>query len=487
MTTASDSTSATPAKPSEKRRDGWVNTVSGHGTARDRRTLTSYGVDIVTDVEAMQLWRSEFLAAHIIEKLPEEAYRRAFSLKIDGPKGKEQAERVMSVVESLGAVEKLTHAGRYERAYGGAALFPVLRGAVGALETELPDAGITEVAALHILEPRELTPVAWYTDLESTKFKKPSLYQVTPISSGRGGSMRREVIHESRLIIWPGIRVSEQTQPGQRLGWGDTCLCRPRQVMADFGLAWGSAATLLHEFAQGVLKMKGLADILAQTDGEALLARRMTAFSSVASSLRLKVIDSEDDYERKSTPITGMDGMLVQFAQLMAAAADMPLTVLLGMSPAGMNATGEFDQSGWYDRVSKKQTAYTPMVEQLLRLILRSTTGPTAGSEPESWSAEWLPLQEQSDAERAATRKVVAETDKIYFDMGAASADSIATSRWKGDTYSAEMQIDWAERAKQKQIEEEHAEQIAVDKEAMAALGRDQVDSEPVDEIDSEA
>lgn len=469
------------------RRDGWVNTASGHGTSRDRRMLTRYGVDVITDIEAMQLWRGEWLAARIIEKPVSEAFRRSFTLKIDGKNGKATAEKAMKQIEKLDAVAKFIAAGQYERAYGGAALFPVLLGAVGDLATPLPETGVTGVAALHLLEPRELTPVSWYNDLTSLKFNQPEIYRVTPVASGRSGAMAQQLIHESRLIIWSGIRVSTQTQPWQRLGWGDSVLGRPRQVMADFGMSWGSAATLLHEFAQGVLKLKGLADILVRKDGEALLAKRISAMDMANSTLKVKVVDSEDDYSRQSTPITGMADFLVQFAQLISAAADMPMTVLFGMSPAGMNATGAFDQAGWYDRISTLQTAYTPRVEQLLRLILRSSTGPTAGREPPTWSAEWLPLHEQSDEQRATTRKVVAETDQIYFNMGAASSDTIAKSRWMGDTYSAEMSIDWVEYEKQKAVEQENAEQLAADTAALAAMGRTaESDDDDAEEIDDE-
>jgi phage-related protein (TIGR01555 family) len=433
----------------QERRDGWINTATGHGTSRDRRLLTSYGLDVVTDLEAMNLWRSEFLAARIIEAVPNDAFRRGWEIRTED---KAKAEAVVARCEELGVDDAMTRAAEYERAYGGAAIFPVMQGALGDLAQPLNETGIASVDALHVLEPRELWPAEYYTDLAHPKFGMPKAYRLTPLMSGRGGYIQNQVIHESRLVIFPGQRVSRQTQPGQREGWGDSVLSRPHRVLADFGLAWGSAATLIHDFGQGVLKMKGLSDLQAQASIES----RFAAIDMFRSTLRTLVIDADDDFARTTTSLAGLEGVLVQFMHLMAAAVDMPVTILMGTSPAGMNATGESDTRGWYDRVARIQSAdYRPRLEQLLKQIMLSTSGPTGGKEPTVWSAEFRPLWAPSEKEQADTRLVIAQTDQVYVDMGAVSPDDIAESRWKGDTYSAEMVVDWAAREERRKQEEE--------------------------------
>lgn len=458
-------------KRARARRDGWINSASGHGTSRDRRTLTQFGLDIVTDVEALQMWRSDWLAARIIETVPREAFRRGWALKIDGNRGKEQAEQVDALCEELSLAQKLSLAAQYERAFGGGAIYPVVEGAAGDLSQPLDEGRIARVRALHVLEPRELMPVAWVGDINSPHFGQPERWRLSSVASSRGAaSLGSLEIHASRLITLPGLRVSSQIQPGQRPGWGDSELSRPHQVMADFGLAWGSAATLLADFAQGVLNLDGLSEILASEDGEELVAKRLAVLDMARSSLRSMVIDTKDQFARSTTPISGLSDVLTQFAQLVAAAADMPVTVLMGMSPAGMNATGAFDLRAWYDRISAQQLhRYQPPLERLLRLLLLSTSGPTRGKEPAVWSVEWLPLWEPTEQERATTRKLVADTDKVYVDAGVVSPDDVARSRWRGDTYSAEMQIDWAAREAQAELDDERLE---LDDEALAAMGR---------------
>jgi phage-related protein (TIGR01555 family) len=463
------------------RADGYVNAFTGHGTRRDRRTATRHRTTIINDLEAIDQRRGNWLAKRIIELLPDEGIRRGYQLKMPT---KKQAEQVQSALESLGLNDKVKEAWQMERTVGGSALFPVLDGAVGELHDplDLETPRIVSVKALHLLEARELTPASWYTDLTNPRFGRPETYRLWPLSGGGAGSAQTVIVHESRLAVFPGARFTREPLPGQRLGWGDTALTPVNEVLADFGLSWGSAATILHNFAQRVIKFDRLAEILAEADGEAIVQKRFTVMDMAANVLQALPLDKEDEFVTMSTSVAGLADLLVQFAQLIAAAADMPLTRLFGMSPAGMNATGESDTRGWYDRVGNGQARLTPLVEWMIRLVLLSTEGPTNGKEPDTWSLEWLPLWTPSEKEEAERRLLVAQSDKIYYEMQSASNDDIAKSRWGGDTYSPDMTIDWKAREAQRKADEQAAEQLAagdLDPADVAALGHKPASAEP--------
>lgn len=438
------------------RRDGWVNTASGHGTTYDRRTLTYYGVDVVTDLEARQLWRSEWLCRKIIETIPGEANRRGWSLKIDDEK---RAAAIQARAEELDLDGKMTLAAQFERAYGGAALFPVIAGAQGDLATELDLARVQKVEAIHVLEPQELWPASYYTSITHPKFGQPETYRLQPMTSGRTGIVMQQIIHESRLVIFPGRRVSRQTQPGQREGWGDSELSHAKQMISDAGLTWGSVATLLHEFGQGVYKIAGLADMLARADGVDQLNRRMTAMDLFKSSMRSAAVDAQDDYVRMSTPASGLADLLREQKEWIAAVAGMPVAVLFGQQASGLQSTGDAEIRTWYAEVEKHDAVhYGPRREQLVRLLLLEG----AQQEPELWSLECRPLWSPSDKEIAETRLIDATADEKWVDMGAASPDDIAESHWKGDKYSRDIRIDWERRKKQAAEAERIAEEMRV-------------------------
>lgn len=188
------------------------------------------------------------------------------------------------------------------------------------------------------------------------------------------------------------------------------------------------------------------------------LATRMRAFEMANSTLRVGVTDADDKFTPRGGSLAGLDSVLIQQAQYVAAACGMPVTVLFGMQPAGLNATGDMDVRNWYATIENDQTCeYKPRVERAYKLLFLSSAGAANGKEPKAWSIEFRKLLTPSEKETAETRKLVAETDKIYVDIGAASADDVAESRWKGDTYSPEMVIDWKAREAQKKLEEQQA------------------------------
>ena len=452
------------------RRDGWQNSASGHGTSRDRRTLTRYGVDIVLDHEAAQLWRSEFLAAAIIEKRPKEAMRRGWSLKLDD---KKMAEAISAQAEALALVRKFVLAWQYERAYGGAAIFPVLSGALDDLSAPLDEGAIASVDALHVFEPQELTPNTYYGDIRRPEFGSPETYRLTPLTSGRGGYSPSQIVHATRLIVFPGIQVSRQTQPGQREGFGDSCLSRPHAVLKDFGLAWGSAATLLHEHGKGTLTKDGFADMMSQDGGVEEFDRHMAAMELAWSTLRMNVIGEKDKYERSTGTLGGVAEMLGQFERLMSAAADTPMSVLFGVGSAGLR-TGDDETRGWYASVEGDRADRLPLFERLVRMLLLATAGPTGGVEPEVWSVEFPPLHTPNEKEIAETRKLDMDRAVAAVNAGIASADDVAESFYGGDTYSGDIRIDWERRRAQAAVDAEPADALSDDD--RAALGDDAPD-----------
>ncbi len=447
-----------------QRHDGWINGARGHGTSTDARTLTRYGVDIVTDLEAMNLWRSEWLAKKIIEKRPQEIFRRGFKIETDETDPDLIAE-VIGRSQELELEKRFVLAEQYRTAFGGGAIFAAMSGAIGELSEPLDEEHITSVDALHVLEPRELQPASYYSDIGSPKFGRPETYRLMPLMSGRVHTkLSYQIVHETRLAIFNGVRVSRQTQPGQRESWGDSGLAPCWQVLSDYGLSWGSAATMLHEYGHGILGLKGLSELLATKDGANVVEQRLGIMEMYKSSLHAMTIDSEDTFTRANMSLAGLADVLEQNAMVVSAAAGYPVTVLLGMSPAGLNASGDNDVRNWYADVENyRNTETKPLMEQILRWIMKSTAGPLAGKEPDVWCVEFPPLWTPSEKEEAERRKLVADTDVAYVNAGIAFEEDIARSRWGGDKYNAETTVDWDAYDKRKTEADKQKEIMAAD------------------------
>lgn len=472
----------------ELRTDGLVNAFTGQGTSRDRRSYTKHRTKPLSDTAALDLARGNWLAKRIVNWLPRECFRKGWTLSIPGKP--ELVKKVTTAIGGAGGLRlnwNMKRAGAMARAAGGSALFPVLTGALPKLseplDLETDGNRILKVEAFHLLEPRELTPLKFYGDIEHPKFRQPELYEVWPLSGGMTMA-RAVVVHESRLLVFRGERLTEEALPGQRWGWDDNVLTPVHEAIYDYGISWGSAATLLQNFSQRVIKFAQLAEILKEDTGEALIQKRIANMDMVANVLRALPLDKDDELVNVSTSVAGLADLLVELAQVVSAAADMTMTRLFGRAPAGMNATGEYDSDADHERIETEQTdVYTDPVESALRMVMLSQDGPTGGKEPPDWSVAWKPLKQQSAKEVAETRKIDAEADQIRIDSGVISRRDAAKSRYGSDTYGDSITVDWTEWEKQEKVDQERAADIAASLEDRAALGRgaevDQ-DGEPI-------
>ena len=427
------------------RLDGWVSTLGGFGTTKDKRLYTTHQTDLLTDELVESLWVGDDIAARIIEDVPCEALRQGFEINTgDGDKG--LSEDLCAKCEELGVLENFMRAKQFARAYGGGAVFPVVNDLQADTALPLNLSAITSVQHLQVFEKRELQAESYYDDPFDKKFGLPKLYRINPRARGgtSGASRHGVLIHESRLIIFQGVLVS-RSQNTQSQGWGESYLNRVWSVLRDYNIAWASVGTLLHEYAQAKIRMKGLAELMAANRDD-VVRKRLETIALSRSTINGILMDSEESYEREQTPLTGIPDTLDRFGVRIAAAADMPVTRLLGQSPAGLNATGESDTRFFYDRVAVDQTLRTKrQLEQFIKLLLLAKDGPTKGKEPDQWSVKFNPLWQESDKEKADTRSVVASTDKTYWEMGVLSSGQIAKQRFGGDTYSIDTSIDMEE------------------------------------------
>lgn len=426
----------------QERVDGWFSSLTGAGVVgRDKRMSGEFLGEVLDDHTIQDLWLRDDLAAKMIEVAPDEAMRPGWMLNLGD---RALAEDVRAELDELHAEEVMLQAKKVERAFGGAAVFPVINDGSSDLRMPLNEQRISRIEHLQIFEPAELRPMRYYGNPLRPKFGEPETYMLFPQSRGVVSGMGGVEIHESRLIIFPGIRVSRmQTTP--RLG-GDTILNRVFSLLRDYNMSWASVAVLLHDFAQASFKIKGLASLIAN-DRDDVIKARIQAVELARSTIRAVLMDSEEEFERKSTPTSGLAELLRELLVRMAAAADMPVTRLFGTSPSGLSSTGEHEIRQWYDRVdTMRQRGMRPQFERLSCLQMKSHCSVTRGREPRRWKFLFKPLWQMSDQERASFRKTIADTDSVYMQMGAVSAEEIAKSRWGGDEYSPEMSINFRER-----------------------------------------
>lgn len=398
--------------------DGWENFVTALGTVRDK--LTSHvpkmpGQMADTTLEAMHT--GDDICARIVEQLPSDALREGFSISVavdDIADPAATSKDINTALTKLGAQPALQQAWIWARLYGfGAVLLGADDG--GELDEPLDLDNVRTLTHLLVLRRSELQPYSYYDDITRPDFGQVERYQLIPASvpytvgsSAAPRPLTNAVVHESRLLKFRGVHTS-RWGAASALYWDDSILQRVYDAVQAFSSTWMGAAHLMTDASQGVIKLANLMQLVTAA-GEEKMRQRMRWLDIGRSVARLLILDERESFERVATPFTGIPELLDRFMVRVSSAANMPVTVLFGRSPAGMNATGESDIRTWYDQVANERgKRLTPNIEQLVRVVMATDDGPTQGNVLEGFTITYPPLWQPTDKERAETFKLMAD------------------------------------------------------------------------------
>lgn len=423
------------------RSDDWVNTLTGLGTTgRDKRTYTQFGSSSrITLQEQMlqEMYAGNDLIRKIVDIYAEEQTREWFEVMISESNGQDISTDIQTELQRLGLRSSLPSALAWSRLFGGGILLLGINDGQKMIEPVNLD-GIRSLDWVEDLDRWSVTISERYTkedDVPQIKIGEPKIYMIT--SDGN-----QTFVHESRVIRFDGIRTTRQRKK-ENNGWSDSAIEPLWETVRDFDSGNRGVANVIQDFSQGVYKVKGLAALLA-ADQDDLVLKRLRQLDMARSHARAIPIDADgEDFERKGAGVAGLPDLLDRMMMRVSAGTGIPVSLLFGRSAAGMNATGEIDIRSFYDRISAMQeTHLRPRLEYLIEIIFLSSEGPTSGAVPENWSIEFNALYQETEKEKQETRKVTAETDQIYVDLGVVSPEEVRNSRFAGDSYSPETTID---------------------------------------------
>lgn len=417
------------------RLDNWQNLVTGLGTSRDKTTHGSFvGRSRLPDTELAALYRDSDTARRILSTKPKETLRRGVEVSFGDDQKEEDRSEAKKELDRLGVFSKFIDGQIWGKLYGGALLI------IGAEDGQaagqpLNEEGIRTIKYLKVIDRRYISVESWY-DNPSTdeKFGEPKVYRVNP---RRGAS---SLIHESRVIRFGGAHTDDEEK--DRLdGWDNSVMTYLYDPIRQFDAAWKASEILMVDASQGIFKIKNLMQYISGGK-RSLLQARMELVDMGRSVARALLLDADggESFERQTADFLGIDKMLDKFAMRLASAAEYPLTILMGQSPAGMNATGDSDLTWWYDTIASEQEDLKPRLKRLIGIILSAADSPV--TLPETWDISFLPLWQPSAKEQAEIEKITAERDAIYIDREVVHPEEIALSRFQNSGWSATTTID---------------------------------------------
>ena len=230
--------------------------------------------------------------------------------------------------------------------------------------------------------------------------------------------MSRE-IHRSRFLSFVGREVPDILKPAYAFGG-----LSMSQMLKPYVDNWlrtrTSVSDLIQNFSVNVLRTN--MDATTSVGGEALFSR-VQLFNNVKNNQGTMVIDKDsEDWSNVAVPLGGLDSLQAQSQEHMAAISRIPLVKLLGIQPAGLNASSEGELVAFEDWIAAFQEL---LFRQHLTTIIDFIQLSTFGKIDQDIIFDFKPLRQQKPEDLAQIEATKAQTREVYAQLGSISAEEV--------------------------------------------------------------
>lgn len=161
-------------------------------------------------------------------------------------------------------------------------------------------------------------------------------------------------------------------------------------------------------------------DISKAVANEIKFRQRLSWMSELHNNYGTRVVDLDDEFNQLDTALGDLDGIINNQYHIVAAAAEVPITKLLGTQPSGLNATGEFDEASYHEMLEGIQEEwYNPVLARHFELLIKSEIIPKFNIPPFDIEIRWTPLDSLTSKEKAEINLIKAQADQIWGNLGA--------------------------------------------------------------------
>lgn len=400
--------------------DSLTNLVANLGTSRDKSAATAYALTLLDDASLLAAYKTSWLAKKsvVIPALDSVRAWREWQAKGSGQKSRTAEERngqigpIEAEEKRLNVKGKVLQAKVKARLWGGSAIM------IGTGDNDLGqplDVESVKKAGLRyltVMSRRQLSAGEIDQDPQSEWYGAPKVYTLT------SGTQAQLEIHPSRLVIFHGEQQVDEELGQAYQGWGDSVLQSTLDAIKQADATAANIASLVFEAKIDIIRVPNFMTNLADPAYRAKLIERYTLANTAKGINGTLLLDKEEEYETKQANFGTLPEVLDRFMQMASGAADIPMTRLFGMSPAGMNSTGESDLRNYYDRISAMQELEQgPAMQRLDECLIRSALG---ARDPDIHYA-WKPLWGMSETEKATVFKTKADAARVIAGNGGTS------------------------------------------------------------------
>lgn len=381
-----------------------------HALVRDMTASRQYGTTMLN----LGLWggaRAEYqsggLLARIVDIPADGTVKRGVT--VEGAD-----ETFYAEMDRLKALPALADAVRWARLDGGGAIVLITEDTGDGVGLARP---LDPESLLTILELRVVSVVDMtagqerYADPKLANYGMPTTYKV----KFHGDGSQPQDVHESRIIEISGDPTTNGMNAidAGRIPWAGRGLgAQVVNAVRAYRACMNWAEKLLERKQQPVHTMKGLAQLLMQPGNEGIVRARIDLVDANRNMMTGVAVDADDGYAILNADLSGVKDVIQEAQVRVSAECGLPVTLLFGRSPGGLNATGDSDWALLYELITHLQTRATPALERLVSLIF-AQSAPLVDEfqRPDDWSIKWNTLAVLNAQQQAEVDNKNADTE----------------------------------------------------------------------------
>ena len=409
--------------------DALFNLAANIGTEQDKRSYTEYRERYwFARVTLEAMYAENWLAGKIVD-IPADDMVREWR-KFSSTSSPDKIQEFKQYENDMRVEEKFHEALKWSRLYGGCGIILGLdESQAGPPDTPLDINSLGKDCLTHltVVENERLVHAGAHISIDPTSpyFDEPEYFRLVT---------HPQLIHRSRIIMFNGLIMPHYPKRRQRLPyWGRSILGRVYEAMVNADMTSNGAAALVGEASNDVIKYKGLAALMLQPGGEEKIRKRFALMKLLKSVNNATLLDEEESFESHSQAFSGLGDLLDRFLAIIAGAADIPVTRLIGTAAKGLNATGEGELKNYYDQIAAQQKRrLSPGLRQLDKVMQRSLWG----EEIDDWGFEWVSLFQLNPKDKSEMESNNAFRDNIYLEAGVIKPSIVAKELQEQGTYT---------------------------------------------------
>lgn len=370
--------------------------------------ITFIGYPVLAELAQLPEYRS------IHEIIATEATRKW--IKIQAANGKDGADKTSKIAEIEAEFVRLAVRDCFRRLseqdsrFGRAHLYVDTGETKNAAELSLPlGDGVNETSRLKFekgslrklktVEAQWCYPTAYNAnDPLSDDWYKPDIWYVMGKS-----------VHRSRLLTFVAREVPDLLKPAYSFG-GLSMSQMVKPYVDNWTDTRDAITDLIKAFSVFVLKTR-MNLTGSNPEAERQLMDRISFFNATRDNLGVMAIDKEgEDFANVAAQLSGLSQLQSQAQEHQASITRIPIVKLLGIQPAGLNASSEGEITSFEDAIHAYQESfYRPNLTVVFNLAQRNIWGEV---DPDI-NFMFEPIGELDETQRATLREIEARTGTI--------------------------------------------------------------------------